>query len=386
MHRTVVVVDIEGFGDPKRTIPHQLGTRAGLYRAVAAAFEAAGARWADCYHEDRGDSVFVLVPPEIPKGPLLDVVPAALAQEVRAHNENSPPEQVVRLRMAVHAGEVVFDANGVTSPAINTTFRLLDAAPVKAALADSPGVLALIVSPWVFEVVVRQSGAVDPSTFRQIEIQVKETSGSAWIARPDAPYPRDPAVLADLTKPPRGKRNPRVAWIAALAVLIAVSGTVTALRSCGPPETTASGPAVAAVETPFEACPDGSVCVWESAYFTGGFKAYGLGDANYGGDWFTNGIAVNDHVSSYYNNTDQWIMFFRDADATAAEPCVEEQPRGYRADLRVEGCDNLISAHKPGTGPTTAAAGSHQGSDRPTGPAGRLPPVSSPGPAGRTGP
>ncbi|UMP02030.1 peptidase inhibitor family I36 protein [Amycolatopsis sp. EV170708-02-1] len=102
----------------------------------------------------------------------------------------------------------------------------------------------------------------------------------------------------------------------------------------------------AAAETPFEACPDGSVCVWEGYYFTGGFKAYSLGSLNYAGDAFSDGIVVNDNVSSYYNNSGQWVNFYRDAPPAGA-PCVREQPRGYRADLRVEGCDNSLSAHTP---------------------------------------
>jgi hypothetical protein len=34
VHRTIVVVDIEGFGDQRRTNPHQLAARDGLYRTL----------------------------------------------------------------------------------------------------------------------------------------------------------------------------------------------------------------------------------------------------------------------------------------------------------------------------------------------------------------
>ena len=56
VHRTIVVVDIEGFGDPRRTLPHQLRIRSCLYRMLAQALQATDMRWEDCYHEDRGDS------------------------------------------------------------------------------------------------------------------------------------------------------------------------------------------------------------------------------------------------------------------------------------------------------------------------------------------
>lgn len=195
VHRTIITVDIEGFGNPSRTMPHQLGSRAGLYKVVQEAFAAAGVPWDRCRTEDRGDAVFILVPPDIPKAPLVEVVPEALTHAVRAHNHKSPQQQRVRLRMAVHAGEVAHDDHGVTSTAVTTIFRLLDAPPFKQALATSPGVVALVVSRWVFDEVVRHSSVLDPSTFRPITVAVKETHDTAWIALPDQPYPADPAVL-----------------------------------------------------------------------------------------------------------------------------------------------------------------------------------------------
>ncbi|WP_433260932.1 ATP-binding protein [Actinosynnema sp. CS-041913] len=195
VHRTIVVVDVEGFGDPRRTLPHQVGTRAGLYRVVADSLRAAGVPWDGCYHEDRGDSVFVLVPPEYPKAPLVEVLPEALARALREHNDTSPAAQRTRLRVAVHAGEVAFDGHGVTSTAVTTAFRLLDAPTVKQALADSPGLVALVVSRWTFDEVVRHCAVLDPATFRPVSVQVKEVRDTAWVALPDHPYPADPGVL-----------------------------------------------------------------------------------------------------------------------------------------------------------------------------------------------
>ncbi|UJW30424.1 tetratricopeptide repeat protein [Saccharothrix sp. AJ9571] len=197
VHRTMVLVDVEGFGAPVRTLPHQLGTRAALYAVVGAALAAAGVPWDDCYHEDRGDSVFVLVPPEHPKAPLVEVLPEALARAVREHNNAGPDAARARLRLAVHAGEVAFDEHGVTSTALTTGFRLLDAAPLKKALADSPGVVAMIVSRLVFDEVVRHCATVDAATFRPVEVTVKEHRDLAWIALPDHPYHPDHAVLAE---------------------------------------------------------------------------------------------------------------------------------------------------------------------------------------------
>src|ERR1700734_2623440 len=86
VHRTIVVVDVEGFGDQRRTNPHQVVVREGLYRAMREAFGSAGIPWDDCGHEDRGDGVFILVPAEVPKSLLAESLPSALVSALRAHN------------------------------------------------------------------------------------------------------------------------------------------------------------------------------------------------------------------------------------------------------------------------------------------------------------
>lgn len=189
VHRTIVVVDVEGFGDDRRTSAHQVAVRAGLYRVLRQAFEHAGVSWDACDHEDRGDGVFVLAPAETPKAPFVDEVPLALVKALREHNTTHADAARIRLRMALHAGEVTYDAYGVTATAVNLAFRLLDAAPLKSALAESPGVLAMITSGWFFDEVVRHSPAGDAATYRPVRVTVKETSTMAWITLPDHPYP-----------------------------------------------------------------------------------------------------------------------------------------------------------------------------------------------------
>ena len=192
VHRTILVVDVEGFGDQRRTNPHRLAVREGMYQAVQRAFAHSGVQWGDCYQESCGDGVFVLIPAEVPKSIFIESVPRELAEGLREHNAAHRAEEQIRLRMALHAGEVYYDDHGVTAASINLAFRLLDAGPLKSALAESPGVLALIVSSWFFDEVVRHSPAGDAATYRPIRVAVKETTAVAWICRPDHPYPPGP--------------------------------------------------------------------------------------------------------------------------------------------------------------------------------------------------
>ena len=203
VHRTILVVDVERFGDRHRTNPHQLAVRDGMYRALRQAFHNAGVRWADCRHEDRGDGVLILAAAETPKASFVESLPGELAEALREHNSTHPVQEQIRLRMALHAGEINYDDHGVAGAAINLAFRLLEADPLKAALADSPGVLALIVSSWFFDEVVRHSPASNPATYRPTQVVVKETTTVGWICLPDHPYPsaEAPARSADLVTP-----------------------------------------------------------------------------------------------------------------------------------------------------------------------------------------
>src|SRR5262249_23987978 len=143
---------------------------AAVYRALDRAFISTGVPWSDCYHEDRGDGVVVLVPAYVAKAVLVDQLPQQVARELSDHNHSAPDAELIRLRMALHAGEMTFDDHGVTGSSVNLAFRLIDAKPVKDALARSPGVLALITSSWFFEEVVRNSPDSRAARYRPVHV------------------------------------------------------------------------------------------------------------------------------------------------------------------------------------------------------------------------
>src|SRR5216683_3484698 len=188
-HRTILIVDVEGFGDQRRTNADRVAVRDGLYRALRQAFSGAAIPWDDSHHQDCGDGVLVLIPAQVPKGLLAESLPHALIDALDEHNRTHRAQERMRLRMALHAGEVNPDDHGFTSASINLAFRLLDAQPLKAALAESPGVLAVIVSAWFFDEVVRHSAASSPSMYRRFRVVAKETDTVGWVCLPDQPRP-----------------------------------------------------------------------------------------------------------------------------------------------------------------------------------------------------
>jgi hypothetical protein len=114
VHHSIVVVDVEGFGARHRTRADQAAIRHGLDQALELAFSRSGVGWDDCYREDRGDGVLILVPVQVPKAVLAAGLPGQLAAAVRAHNQVHGPDARMRLRLALHGGEVLHDAHGVT--------------------------------------------------------------------------------------------------------------------------------------------------------------------------------------------------------------------------------------------------------------------------------
>jgi hypothetical protein len=181
IHRAILIVDVENFGDPARTNTDQLAVRDAMYRALRQSFAMARINWAECVTEDRGDGALVLVPPAVPKSWLVTRLPAHLTEMLVRYNAACPAQARIRLRMALHAGEVHPDAHGSAGTSINRAFRLIEAPASRTALRHSSGVIALIVSDWFYDEVVRHHPAAEPSCFRQVHVAMKETEMTAWV-------------------------------------------------------------------------------------------------------------------------------------------------------------------------------------------------------------
>jgi tetratricopeptide (TPR) repeat protein len=181
VHRTIVVVDVTGFGDQRRTNRHQIVVRQALYEILERAFDDVAVSWTGCDHEDRGDGVLIVVPATVPKGVFVELLPGRLLAGLDEHNRQHPVEERIRLRLSLHAGEIHYDDHGVVGRAVNLAFRLLDSPAFRDIAARSTGTLALIVSSWFFDEVVWQSAAANPTAYQRIRIVAKETDTDAWV-------------------------------------------------------------------------------------------------------------------------------------------------------------------------------------------------------------
>ena len=181
IHRTIVAVDMADFTNPVRTDQHQLAMRRGLSEALETAFDKIGVRWNSCHHEDRGDGVLIMLPTTFPKVKIFELLPNLLLAALIRHNALHVEAAHIRLRMAVHCGEVSTDDNGLVGVAVNDTFRILESDQAKTDLRRLAGVLGIIVSETIFHEVIVGDPAVEPTTFRQISVAVKRTRTTAWM-------------------------------------------------------------------------------------------------------------------------------------------------------------------------------------------------------------
>ncbi|WP_367129545.1 hypothetical protein [Saccharothrix sp. HUAS TT1] len=207
-HRSFVVVDVESYGDPTRTSPHRTAARDGLYQVMRSAFADCDLPWDPAAVDDAGDSLLVLVPADVPKSVLVDQLPERLVAELREHNHVHSAGARLRLRMAVHAGEVRYDEHGRTSPEMIFTYRILDTADAKRALRDSTATLVLITSDHFYQAVVHHHPSARPDAYQQATANVKEVHSRVWVRlvdgyplgspQPAAPGDRRALTLAEL--------------------------------------------------------------------------------------------------------------------------------------------------------------------------------------------
>jgi hypothetical protein len=176
----LLAADIRGFGDQDRDDDVRLALRKGLYATMADAFAMTTLPWDTASREDRGDGVFLVLPPSVPIQLLLDPLAHHLVALLRRHNRGASDGLRLRLRLAVHAGRVIRDEHGVVGRASIHLFRLLEARAFKVALKAAGADLGVIVSNEVFTEVAERGGLLNAAAYRNLRIACKDTRTTAW--------------------------------------------------------------------------------------------------------------------------------------------------------------------------------------------------------------
>ncbi len=193
IYYTMIVIDIEQFG--RRKNPDQRWLRRQMYDVLEAAATQAGIPWSDCHRADRGDGVIILTPASVAKEDITEGFVRQLDTELGTYARRSGESVAMRMRVALHAGDVVRDNQGWVGAELNTACRLVDLPALRDALAQAPSArLALVVSDMWFKTVVwHDPGAVDHRDYTRVPVTTKELDDWAWIHVPGQPKPAIPA-------------------------------------------------------------------------------------------------------------------------------------------------------------------------------------------------
>ncbi|HEV2345530.1 MAG TPA: hypothetical protein VGS97_15635 [Actinocrinis sp.] len=185
-YRAVLDVDIEGSSGRGDVALRVIRER--LFDALESSFRLAGIDWEICLRADKGDGMLIVAPPGTAKAALIHPLIPQLAARLRSHNRGAGPGTRIRVRVAMHAGELHLDGEGdVMGGTMEVIARLLDAAPLRSALRAAPPdtPLALIVSRHVYEDTVGHGyPGVVPEDFRKVRVEVKKYGDDAWLYVP----------------------------------------------------------------------------------------------------------------------------------------------------------------------------------------------------------
>jgi len=201
-YRTILTADIEGYGRPARTNPERVKLRRHLAGWCDDLLGKAGVRADQWCRQDTGDGWIVSIDPHLPRDVLLVTFLVGLRRRLARYNSGRPTPRQVRVRLAVHGGDVLPDPDPLVGEAVNLACRLRDAPAVRARLGVTVQPLALVVSEAIYDEIVKHGYSydaqrLDPSEWHPVVAETKEGARRPWVHVPrDPEAPRRAGVAA----------------------------------------------------------------------------------------------------------------------------------------------------------------------------------------------
>ncbi|MFE7612561.1 hypothetical protein ACWIG3_34645 [Streptomyces celluloflavus] len=196
-HRALLACDIAGSaGRGERRLQE---IRRVLRSALSDALGIADLNARDFAYVDTGDGCQLVAPAALSKARLLFPLLPELCSRIREHNLHAAADLRLRVRAAVHAGEIRLDPDGTVSGApFEALARLLDSAPLRhATLAGTTGTpVAAILSHHFYEEAVGHGyEGLEADAFTAADVRVKEYAARAWLWYPGSPV--GPRIASD---------------------------------------------------------------------------------------------------------------------------------------------------------------------------------------------
>jgi CRP-like cAMP-binding protein len=175
---TVIMTDVVAFGAQQRNDTDRLTIR----RMLSSMTQSATQGLTGIISQDRGDGLLIIVPPNVPTAKAMDQFISALPNAINMHNSTHHNSARVKLRLSVNVGPVVSDAMGVSGEAIITAARLIEGPAFKSSFVNSSACLGVIVSPFVYDTVIRHSQDQEyVKSYSTVAVEVKEFRTTAWM-------------------------------------------------------------------------------------------------------------------------------------------------------------------------------------------------------------
>src|SRR6266567_7831776 len=173
------VLDVAGYG--ARSAPLRSDVQRRLPRLVSEMLANCGMDLPSVEHEWTGDGINAVMPADADPSTALPTLIRALAALLAEHNARSADR--IRVRMAVGIGLVENSMAGFGGPMIIDMSRLVNSAPLRAALSEYPDAdLVAAISDQVHSAIIRPGyPGIPGSQFSRAEVTEKEFSGQAWI-------------------------------------------------------------------------------------------------------------------------------------------------------------------------------------------------------------
>ncbi|HEX6469313.1 MAG TPA: hypothetical protein VF069_09475 [Streptosporangiaceae bacterium] len=202
MRRLIVAVDVHRYS--RRDPLAQVDAQKALIEALDHAAAKAGLDRTAWHRQSQGDGELAILPADVDEALVVADFVEELTKRLRRQNRQLRRETRLRMRAAIHSGVLSMGANGYAGPGPVETCRLLDAAPLKDALAAADDAdLAVIVSDRLYRDIVEPGfRGLQPKQFWPVRVIVKEYDGTGYITVPGQEPARTSGELPAVTPAP----------------------------------------------------------------------------------------------------------------------------------------------------------------------------------------
>jgi hypothetical protein len=174
IERFVIAFDIEKYS--RHNTRRQAYAQADLRALLDLAAKTVGLDRATWEPHHTGDGEIAVLPPDVDMVRVVRNLTHELNTRLLTYNEDRAADAAMRLRVAMHTDAFMRTESGYAGDALVVLTRLLNAQPLRVALAEGDrAALALMVSDPVFKKVGRSGlGGIRPEHFKAVSIDIPE--------------------------------------------------------------------------------------------------------------------------------------------------------------------------------------------------------------------